>query len=58
MRSLLISGVLILAAAGSTMAQNYPKGEVAGNYTYLRFNPGEAHRESTVTGAAARSPGT
>jgi opacity protein-like surface antigen len=33
-------GVLFFAVAGSAMAQAYPKGEVAGNYTYIRINPG------------------
>src|SRR5713226_9479109 len=36
MRSLLIVGVLLFAVAGSTVAQD----EVAGNYTYIRINPG------------------
>ena len=40
MRRLVMSGVLVLAVAGSTMAQDYPKGEVGGNYTYVRVNPG------------------
>ena len=39
MRSLLMVGVLLFAA-GSALAQDYPKGEVAGNYTYIRINPG------------------
>jgi len=40
MRNLLMVGVLSFAVAGSAMAQDYPKGEVAGNYTYIRINPG------------------
>src|SRR5216684_6639293 len=40
MRSLLMVGVLFFAVAGSAMAQDYPKGEVGGNYTYIRINPG------------------
>src|SRR5258706_12317005 len=40
MRSLLMAGALLFAVAGSAMAQDYPKGEVAGNYTYIRINPG------------------
>ena len=40
MRSLLMVGVLFFAVAGSAVAQDYPKGEVAGNYTYIRINPG------------------
>jgi opacity protein-like surface antigen len=40
MRSLLMVGALLFAVAGSAMAQDYPKGEVAGNYTYIRINPG------------------
>jgi opacity protein-like surface antigen len=39
MRSLLMVGVLLFAG-GSALAQDYPKGEVAGNYTYIRINPG------------------
>jgi opacity protein-like surface antigen len=33
-------GVLLFAVAGSAVAQDEPKGEVAGNYTYIRINPG------------------
>jgi opacity protein-like surface antigen len=40
MRNLLIVGVLFFAVAGSAFAQDYPQGEVAGNYTYIRINPG------------------
>jgi len=40
MRSLLMVGVLLFAVAGSAVAQDYPQGEVAGNYTYIRINPG------------------
>src|SRR5260370_12562901 len=40
MRGLLMVGVLFFAVAGSAMAQDYPKGEVGGNYTYIRINPG------------------
>src|SRR5260370_11862837 len=40
MRSLLMVGVLFFAVASSAVAQDYPKGEVAGNYTYIRINPG------------------
>src|SRR6266436_9364000 len=40
MRSLLMVGALLFAVAGSAMAQDYPKGEVAGNYAYIRVNPG------------------
>jgi opacity protein-like surface antigen len=40
MRILLMVGVLFLAVAGSAVAQDYPQGEVAGNYTYIRINPG------------------
>src|SRR6266478_5744674 len=38
MRSLLMVGVLFFAVAGSAVAQDYPNGEVAGNYTYLRLD--------------------
>ena len=40
MRSLLMVGVLFFAVAGSAVAQDYPKGEVAGNYTYVHINLG------------------
>jgi len=30
----------MLFAAGSAFAQDQPRGEVAGNYTYIRINPG------------------
>src|SRR5260370_34064400 len=39
MRSLLIVGMLLFVGAGSALAQDEPKGEVAGNYTYIRINP-------------------
>src|SRR6267378_3370028 len=38
MRSLLMVGVLFFAVAGSAVAQDYPKGEVAGNYSYLHLD--------------------
>jgi opacity protein-like surface antigen len=40
MRSLLVVGMLLFVVAGSAVAQDYPKGEAAGNYTYIRINPG------------------
>src|SRR5947209_15884560 len=40
MRKLSFLGGLILFAAVPAVAQDYPKGEVAGNYTYIRINPG------------------
>src|SRR5258708_14193399 len=40
MRTLIIAGMLLFVAAVPAAAQNEPKGEVAGNYTYLRINPG------------------
>src|SRR5713101_3978893 len=40
MRKLSILGGLILFAAVPAVAQDNPKGEVAGNYTYIRINPG------------------
>jgi len=40
MRKLSFLGGLILFAAVPAMAQDNPKGEVAGNYTYIRINPG------------------
>ena len=39
MRKLSILGGLILFAAVPAMAQDYPKGEVGGNYAYVRINP-------------------
>jgi opacity protein-like surface antigen len=50
MRSLFMSGVLILAAAGSAMAQEYPKGEIAGNYTYIRIIPGGSSQDFNCQG--------
>jgi opacity protein-like surface antigen len=46
MRSLLMAGMLLFAVAGSARAQDNPKGEIAGNYTYIHINPGGF---STVT---------
>jgi opacity protein-like surface antigen len=40
MRKLSFLGGLILFAAVPAMAQDNPKGEVAGNYTYIRIKPG------------------
>jgi opacity protein-like surface antigen len=40
MRKLFILIALILATTGSAIAQDNPKGEIGGNYTYLRINPG------------------
>jgi opacity protein-like surface antigen len=40
MRNLFILGVFLLFATASTMAQDNPRGEVGGNYTYIRLNPG------------------
>ena len=40
MRKLLILCGFILFVAGSALAQDQPKGEVAGNYTYIRIRPG------------------
>jgi opacity protein-like surface antigen len=40
MRKLLILCGFMLFAAGSALAQDQPKGEVGGNYTYIRINPG------------------
>lgn len=40
MRKLLILLVLALAATGSAMAQEGRGFEIAGNYQYVRFNPG------------------
>src|SRR6266849_11012886 len=39
MRKLSILGGFILFAAVPAMAQDYPKGEVGGNYAYVRINP-------------------
>jgi opacity protein-like surface antigen len=46
MRSFLLAGMLLFAFARSAKAQDNPKGEVAGNYTYIHINPGGF---STVT---------
>jgi len=54
MRSLLMVGFLLFAVAGSAMAQDYPKGEVGGNYTYIRINPGG----SNCHGGAVQPLGT
>src|SRR6266849_11100827 len=40
MRKLSILGGLILFAAVPAVAQDNPKGEVAGNYTYIRLDSG------------------
>ncbi len=40
MRSLLMVGMLLFVVAGSAVAQDQPRSEVGGNYTYIRINPG------------------
>jgi len=40
MRKLFILLGLILMAAGSAAAQDYPKAEIFGGYQYIRLNPG------------------
>lgn len=40
MRKLLILCGFMLFVAGSALAQDQPRGEVGGNYTYIRINPG------------------
>jgi opacity protein-like surface antigen len=40
MRKLLILGALTFLIVAPAKAQDYPKGEVAGVYSYVRFNPG------------------
>jgi opacity protein-like surface antigen len=41
MRKCVILACLALLMTGSAMAQNAPKAEIAGTYTYVRFNPGQ-----------------
>jgi opacity protein-like surface antigen len=53
MRSLLMAGMLLFALTGSARAQDNPKGEIAGNYTYIHINPGVVNFDCHGGGGSA-----
>jgi opacity protein-like surface antigen len=57
MRKLFILVGLILMAAGSAAAQDYPKAEIFGGYQYIRFNPGGGATGSNCQGGAGSVAG-
>src|SRR5713226_1482966 len=57
MRKLFILMALILMAAGSAAAQDYPKAEIFGGYQFIRFNPGGGATGSNCQGGAGSVAG-
>jgi opacity protein-like surface antigen len=57
MRKLFILVGLILMAAGSAAAQDYPKAEIFGGYQYIRLNPGGGATGSNCHGGAGSVAG-
>jgi opacity protein-like surface antigen len=57
MRKLFILVGLILMAAGSAAAQDYPKAEIFGGYQYIRLNPGGGATGSNCQGGAGSVAG-
>jgi len=57
MRKLFILMGLILMAAGSAAAQDYPKAEIFGGYQYIRLNPGGGAPGSNCQGGAGSVAG-
>ena len=39
-RSVLILGIITLLLGGAAVAQDSPKAEITGDYSYFRLNPG------------------
>jgi len=57
MRKLFILVAVILATAGSAVAQDFPKAEIFGGYQYIRFNPGGGSTGSNCQGGAGSVAG-
>ena len=57
MRKLFILVGLILMAASSAAAQDYPKAEIFGGYQYIRLNPGGGATGSNCQGGAGSVAG-
>jgi opacity protein-like surface antigen len=50
MRKLLVVAALVMLCSGAAMAQDHPKAELFGGYSYLRVNPGEGVKGENVPG--------
>ena len=58
MRKLLVLAALIVLASGAAMAQDHPKAELFGGYSYARVNPGQGVKgENFPAGWAASIAG-
>jgi len=57
MRKLFILVAVILATAGSTVAQDFPKAEIFGGYQYIRLNPGGGATGANCQGGAGSVAG-
>jgi len=57
MRKLFILVAVILATAGSAVAQDFPKAEIFGGYQYIRVNPGGGSAASNCQGGAGSVAG-
>ena len=57
MRKLFILVAVILATAGSAVAQDFPRAEIFGGYQYIRLNPGGGSTGSNCQGGAGSVAG-
>ena len=57
MRKLFILVAVILATAGSAVAQDFPKAEIFGGYQYIRLNPGGGATGANCQGGAGSVAG-
>jgi opacity protein-like surface antigen len=57
MRKLFILVAVILATAGSAVAQDFPKAEIFGGYQYIRVNPGGGSAAYNCQGGAGSVAG-
>jgi len=57
MRKLFILVAVILATAGSAVAQDFPKAEIFGGYQFIRLNPGGGSTGANCQGGAGSVAG-
>jgi len=57
MRKLFILIAIVLASAGSAVAQDFPKAEIFGGYQYIRVNPGGGASGANCQGGAGSVAG-
>ena len=55
MRKVLVLAALLVLVSGVAMAQDHPKAEVFGGYSYLRINPGQGIKGDNIPGGWAAS---